>query len=229
MSRLPRLCVPGLPHHVIWRGNNRQPVFVDATDKGLFLQLLAEQAQACKVQVYAYVLMDNHVHLLANPPTAQALSTLMQAVGRTYVRRFNLRHGRTGTLWEGRFRATVIDPVSAVLGCMVYFDLNPVRAGVVQAPEQYAWSSHGHYIGARNDRWLSVPPEVWALGNTPFAREAAYAGLVRRGVAPSWSQALTDATLKGWAFGSDAFVQALAEVTPRRVTKQKAGRPKLAK
>ncbi len=224
MSRLPRLCVPGLPHHVMWRGNNRQSVFADAADKTLFLELLAEHARACSAQVHAYVLMDNHVHLLLTPPSAQALSTLMQAVGRAYVRRFNLRHGRTGTLWEGRYRSTVIDP-AVTLACMAYLDLNPVRAGGVHAPEQYAWSSHGHYVGARNDRWLTVPPAAWALGNTPFAREAAYADLVRRGLDPAWVQALTDATLKGWAFGSNAFVQSLVESTPRRVVKQKAGRP----
>ncbi len=208
----------------MWRGNNRQAVFVDSTDKTLFLQLVAEHARACLVQIHAYVLMDNHVHLLLTPPSAEALSGLMQAVGRAYVRRFNLRHGRTGTLWEGRYRATVIEP-ALVLPCMVYLDLNPVRTGGVHAPEQYAWSSHGHYVGARNDRWLTVPPAAWALGNTPFAREAAYADLVRKGVDTAWVQALTDATLKGWAFGSETFVQSLAESTTRRVVKQKAGRP----
>lgn len=226
MARLPRITLPGVPHHVIWRGNNRQAVFLDNDDKQAFLTLLAEGSQREKVHVHAYVLMDNHVHLLLTPELDGAVSKLMQGVGRSYGRRFNQRHGRSGTLWEGRYRSTVIEPERYLLLCMVYMDLNPVRAGVVNAPEAYAWSSHGHYIGLRHDKWLVPHPLVWSLGNTPFAREAAYADRVRQGVTQKQQAELSDAALKGWALGGETFMRALGEDTGRRLTKKRPGRPR---
>lgn len=139
MARLPRLTLPGYPHHVIQRGNNRQPIFVDRQDRETLLGLLAEQARRHGVAVHAYVLMDNHFHLLATPPSADALPQMMQAVGRSYVRQFNNRHGRSGTLWEGRYRGTVLQP-SWLLPTMVFMDDSPVRAGLVQRPADWPWS-----------------------------------------------------------------------------------------
>ena len=226
MARLPRLAVTGLPHHVILRGNNRQQVFVDAADREFFLVQLAELAHREKVQVHAYVLMDNHLHLLLTPQQDGGLSRLMQSLGRIYVRRFNQRHGRTGTLWEGRYRSTVIDSERYLLACMVYLDLNPVRAGMVSGAELYPWSSHGHYIGRRNEKWLSPHPLVWSLGNTPFAREAAYADLVRQGLSRSQQQELTESTLQGWPLGGPGFLEELRGQTERRLEKGRAGRPR---
>ena len=228
MARLPRLTIPGYPHHVIQRGNNRQPIFVDAADREHMLALLAEHAQQFKVAIHAYVLMGNHLHLLATPETADGLPSLMQAVGRRYVRYFNDRHGRTGTLWEGRYRSTVIETDRYLLACMVYIDLNPVRAGWVQAPRAYLWSSHAHYIGLRHDKWLTPHPVLWTLGNTPFAREAAYAQAVERGIDSEQLRALTDAALKGWALGDTAFLARLGLRTPRRLQKARPGRPRVA-
>jgi putative transposase len=214
-----------LAHHVILRGNNRQSIFVDRADRELLLALLAEHAGREQVQVHAYVLMEDHLHLLVTPAAEGALSRLMQAVGRSYVRRFNLRHGRSGTLWEGRYRATVLEAERYLLPCMVYFDLSPVSAGLVAAPQAYPWSSHAHYVGLRAERWLTPPHQVWALGNTPFAREAAYGQLVVQGVAEEDVRALSESALKGWALGSDAFMAEVAERTQRRVQKRKPGRP----
>jgi len=120
MARLPRLTLAGYPHHIIQRGNNRQVIFADAQDFEAMLALLADNAQKFAVAVHAYVLMDNHFHLLATPATAEALPLMMQAVGRSYVRYFNQRHGRTGTLWEGRYRSTLIETERYLLACMVY-------------------------------------------------------------------------------------------------------------
>lgn len=226
MARLPRLALTGVPHHVILRGNNRQAIFLDVHDRQAFLALLAEHAQREKVQVHAYVLMDNHVHLLMTPEQDGALSKVMQGVGRSYVRRFNQRHGRSGTLWEGRYRSTVIDSERYLLVCMAYIDLNPVRAGMVPVPEAYAWSSHGHYIGLRNDKWLTPHPLVWSLGNTPFAREAAYAEWVRQGLTEQQQQDLTDSALKGWALGGAQFLAMLEGRTERRLEKKRPGRPR---
>jgi len=225
MARLARLTVTDYPHHVILRGNNRQDIFLDVRDRERMLALLLEHSRQHGVDVHAYVLMGNHLHLLLTPRRDCGLPAMMQAVGRAYVRWFNLRHQRTGTLWEGRYRSTVIDTERYLLTCMAYIDLNPVRAGLVADPAAYPWSSHGHCIGQRIDPLITPHPLFWALGNTPFSREAAYAEMVRAGIAPVQQQALTEATLAGWALGDSGFVASLQKQTPRRVQKAHAGRP----
>ena len=225
MARLPRLTLPGYPHHIIQRGNNRQMIFADTQDFATMMALLAENAHKFAVAVHAYVLMDNHFHLLATPATAEALPLMMQAVGRSYVRYFNQRHARSGTLWEGRYRSTLIETERYLLACMVYIDLNPVRAGMVAQPGAWQWSSHAHYLGQRIDKLVTPHALYWALGNTPFAREAAYAGLVQAGIGCGDQAALTDAALSGWALGDTEFVAELQKKSPRRVTKTRAGRP----
>ena len=227
MARLPRLTLAGQPHHAIQRGNNRQPIFLDTPDRERMLALLAEHAPRHGVALHAYVLMDNHFHVLATPATADGLPKFMQAVGRSYVRWFNDRHGRSGTLWEGRYRSTLVQADRYLLVCMAYVDLNPVRAGLVADPRDHPWSSHHHYIGLRNDRFVTPHPLYWALGNTPFAREAAYAELVRAGVSRHDEALLTDSALQGWAAGDPAFVERLQGETSRRVAKARPGRKQL--
>jgi putative transposase len=225
MARLPRLTLPGYPHHIIQRGNNRQAIFASQADYQTLLNLLLENAQKFKVAIHAYVLMPNHFHLLATPDTADGLPQMMQAVGRRYVRWFNDAQGRTGTLWEGRYKSTVIDTDQYLLTCMAYLDLNPVRAGLVGQASEYVWSSHGHYVGQRVDKLITPHPLVWGLGNTPFAREAAYAELVKGGISASQQVKLTDSALRGWALGDADFVKDLQDLTQRRVSKAAAGRP----
>ena len=225
MARLPRLTITGYPHHVILRGNNRQEIFRDQADYERMLDLLFAHSRAFKVDIHAYVLMSNHLHLLLTPQEDLALSKMMQAVGRGYVQAFNKVHGRTGTLWEGRYRSTLIQTDLYLLACMAYIDLNPVRAHMVDLPERYEWSSHGHYVGQRVDRLITPHALYWALGNTPFAREVAYAELVRAGISAGQQGALTDATLSGWALGDSEFIQDLQTQTQRRLTMAKAGRP----
>ena len=225
MARLPRLTVPGYPHHIIQRGNNRQTIFSTAADYQLLLSLLDENAHKFGVALHAYVLMGNHFHVLATPTTQQGLPQMMQAVGRRYVRYFNDRQGRTGTLWEGRYRSTLIDRDRYLLACMAYIDLNPVRAGLVSDPKDYPWSSHGHHVGLRPDRLITPHPLYWALGNTPFAREAAYADLVTAGISAEQQHGLTQSALGGWALGDEKFVADLQTRTERRVQKRQAGRP----
>ncbi len=229
MARLPRLTVPGYPHHVIQRGNNRQPIFAHPGDYGLLLGLLTENAKKFGVAVHAYVLMTNHFHLLATPGTAEALPQMMQAVGRSYVRYFNDEQGRSGTLWEGRYKSTLVQTDRYLLACMAYIDLNPVRAGLVSAPNDYAWSSYGHHTGQRADKLITPHPLWWALGNTPFAREMAYANLVQAGITAEQQQQITQSALSGWALGDGDFVADLQKRTERRVSKAAAGRPVLQK
>ena len=229
MARLARLSFPGLPHHVIQRGHNGQPIFLRSADYQRMLDLLLEYARKYEVAVHAYVLLPDHFHLLITPQTEDGLPLMLQALGRRYVRYFNDEQSRTGTLWDGRYRSTVLQPELYVLPCMVAMDLNPVRAGLASSASDYAWSGHGHYIGRHVDRVLTPHAQFWGLGNTPFAREAAYAELIHAGVSASQHGALTDATLKGWALGSPEFLQELQKKTSRRLTKGRAGRPVLAK
>jgi putative transposase len=225
MARLPRLSIPGYPHHVIQRGNNGQAIFLNDGDRERMLDLLLEHSSKHQVAIHAYVLMDNHFHLLATPETADGLPAMMQAVGRSYVRYFNDRAGRTGTLWEGRYRSTLIEKERYLLACMAYIDLNPVRAGMVHAPLNFAWSSHAHYVGQRIDPLVTPPSLVWELGNTPFAREAAYSKMVQAGVTLADQKALTDAALRGWALGGEGFLAELQRQTPRRLQQARPGRP----
>ena len=226
MARLARLTVPGYPHHLIQRGNNRQPIFVTDADRRLLLQLLEEHAKALEVAIHGYVLMDNHFHLLATPKDTTGIPKLMQAVGRRYVRAFNDRHGRTGTLWEGRYKSTLVQAERYLLACMVYIDLNPVRAGMVASPGDFPWSSHRFYVGQGTDRIVTPHPLFWALGNTPFAREQAYADLVAAGVPAPVRDLLTASTFKGWAVGDAAYLAQLQSDAPRRPSPVARGRPR---
>ena len=226
MARLARLTVADYPHHVIQRGNNRQSIFLDDADRRFMLDLLLEKASALGVAIHAYVLMDNHFHLLATPRDSDGLPKMMQGVGRQYVRYFNKRYRRSGTLWEGRYRSNLIDSEAYLLTCMAYIELNPVRAGMVERAQDFPWSSHAHYAGTRADRLLSPPSTYWSLGNTPFAREAAYIEFVNAGVKPEQQKALTDSALHGWALGGAGFMQNLQKLTSRRINIAHAGRPK---
>jgi putative transposase len=228
MARLPRLTAPGLPHHLIQRGNNRQPIFVDEVDCLRYLDDLGELAQAHALVIHAYVLMPNHVHLLATPSASDTLARVMQALGRRYVRWFNDRHGRTGTLWEGRYRSTVIDSDRYLLACMRYIELNPVRAGLVDDAGAYRWSSHRHQLGLRADPLVTEHAVYWALGNTPFERQAAYRRLFEQGVPADEVEAIRSATQRGWALGQADFVASIAAGAGRRASPIRPGRPRKA-
>lgn len=225
MARLPRLTLPGYPHHIIQRGNNRQAIFASVQDYQTLLDLLLENAKKFGVSIHAYVLMSNHFHLLATPQSADGVPQMMQAVGRRYVRFFNDIQQRSGTLWEGRYKSALIQTDRYLLACMAYIDLNPVRAGLVAQAGDYPWSSYGHYSGLRVDKLITPHALIWELGNTPFAREAAYAGLVQSGISSPQQSALTESALRGWALGEPDFLADLQKRTHRRVGKSIAGRP----
>ena len=174
MARRPRNIVVDYPYHIIVRGNNRQSIFIDDEDRRNYKDVLQAACSAHGLVVHAYVLMSNHVHLVATPTKAPALALVMQAVGRRYVRHFNRRHDRTGTLWEGRYRASIIQQDRYLLACQRYVEMNPVRARLVERPEAYVWSSHRHHLGLVHDPLVSPHNVYWGLGNTPFDREVAY-------------------------------------------------------
>jgi putative transposase len=225
MARQPRLALPGYPHHVIQRGNNRQPIVLDETDRRMLYSLWLEESQRHKVAVNAYVLLDNHFHMLLTPPSDEAMSLMMQSVGRTYVRYFNKRHNRSGTLWEGRYKSSLIDSEGYLLTCMAYIDLNPVRAGLAESAEDFSWSSYKHLAGQSIDKLVTPHALYWGLGNTPFAREAAYAEFVAGGLSVATQKALTESALKGRVVGRPDFLTSLEKNTQRQILPQKAGRP----
>lgn len=163
MARQPRLDLPGIPQHIVQRGNNRLPCFLDDEDRAGYRQLLREALLAADCQLHAYVLMDNHVHLLATPPMSGAIGRLMQKLGRQYVGRFNARHRRTGTLWEGRYKACLVDTADYLLRCARYIDLNPVRARMIDDPTAFPWSSCAGLCGLRDDPLLTLHPVQRAL------------------------------------------------------------------
>jgi putative transposase len=226
MARLSRLTLSGQLHLVTHRGNNRQPVVIDDQDRQVLLDLLLEQARRHAVALHAYVLLPSAMTLLLTPSTAQGLPSMMQAVGRAYVRTFNARHGRSGTLWEGRYRSTLLQAGRHLLPAMCLLDTEPVREGLCAEPQGYVWSSHRHHVGMVHERRLVPHPLYWDMGNTPFAREAAYAEMVHRGLDAQEMGALRDAAWHGWPLGDAGFVESLQRDTNRRLRPAQPGRPK---
>jgi putative transposase len=225
MARLPRLIVPAQPHHVIQTGNNDQLIFHDDADYQAFLGWLRTAAKNYKVAVHAYVLMPNHLHLLVTPSDAEGLAQMMQWIGRYYVPYFNQKYSRSGTLWNGRYKTSLIDADNYFMLCSRYIEFNPVRNGMVARPEQYPWSSYAHHAGLRSDGLITDHAQYWALGNTPFQREAAYIALVEAALSQQEVETVSKALLKGWPLGSDQFKADLQNKVKRQVLPAKRGRP----
>lgn len=225
MARLPRLSIPGQLHHVLWRSNGATTVFVDEDDRQVFKTLMGQHLATAHMAVHAWALMPDHVHVLLTPQAPDALSVGLQAVGRVYVPYYNRRHGHRGTVWEGRFRSTVLESARWVLPAMIWLDSHPHRSGLSVGPEVHPYTSAAHYLGLRHERCLTAPAPYWALGNTPFAREAAYRRLLEQGLEEDLIQQLTQAALKGWALGSPQFVSELQKTVARRLQQAHAGRP----
>jgi len=225
MARLPRLIVPSQPHHVIQRGLNGQALFRDADDHVAFLGWLRTAARTWKVAVHAYVLMPDHIHLLLTPGDEQGLGLMMQWIGRYYVPYYNQKYGRAGTLWHGRYKTAVIDADRYFMVCSKYIEFAPVRANLAAYAADYPWSSYGHHAGLRADPLVIDHGLYWALGNTPFEREAAYLALAEQPLAPDDVAAVEAAVPKGWPLGSDKFKTDLQQRVKRQVLPAKRGRP----
>lgn len=225
MARVLRQVVASHPHHVIQRGHNRQRVFVDDIDRGQYLAWLLESSLKHDVAIHAYVLMDNHVHLLCTPGQDESLSQLMQTVGRRYVRWFNRRHARTGTLWEGRFRSSLIETDRYLIACQRYIETNPVRAGMVEAVADWTWSSHRHNVGLRLDPLVKAHPTIWALGNTPFERESAYRRLFDESMLESELNWLRQRLMGGKPAASTDFQRSLEASHGLKLIPRPVGRP----
>lgn len=224
MARLPRFVIPGQPQHVIQRGNNRMDIFQADGDHRFYLEKLAEMAEKHGCQIHAYVLMSNHVHLLVTPLTESAIGRMMQGVGRYYVQYFNHCYRRTGTLWEGRYRATPIDSEQYLLTCMRYIELNPVRAtDMANHPAEYPWSSYHYNALGKDDPIVTPHLEYKRLGVTGAERQAAYRQRFKTRIPEMSLEAIREATNKAWVLGSDRFKRTIEKMAERPVTSQGHG------
>ena len=226
MARLPRLSLPNVPQHIVQRGNNRQPIFFAEADYCVYLEYLQAALEKNNCKLFAFVLMTNHVHLLAVGEFAGSISGLMQAVGRRYVRYCNAVYKRTGTLFEGRFKSSLVDSERYLLTCMRYIELNPVRAGMASCPENYRWSSYHHHVAVGNMAWLADPDEYLRLASTPKQRAQAYRALFAQALAASDLDAIRTHINKDCALGSAKFQAEIGLVLGRRANIVQQGRPK---
>jgi len=226
MARLLRIAPVGVPVHVIQRGNNRQVCFVADEDYAAYIDWLRKYSRKFGVDVHAWVMMTNHVHLLCSPQREQAISKMMQALGRHYVRYFNFEYRRTGTLWEGRYKSCLVQADSYLLKVYRYIELNPVRAEMVQSPGEYQWSSY-HINGLGNVSDLCTPhPEYLALGAEKEERLSNYRGLFAHHIDRGFLDQVRSNINKNLALGTDRFKEEIELLTGRRLRPKKRGRPK---
>lgn len=225
MARLPRFCPSGIPQHIIQRGNNRQVCFGSDDDMAAYVYWLKDYTQKFKVDVHAWVLMTNHVHLLVTPQTDDGVSAFMQALGRHYVRYFNRQYKRSGTLWEGRFKSCLVQSEEYLLSCYRYIELNPVRANMVADPGDYKWSSYQCNALGKQSALCSPHQEYLKLGSTTYTRQQVYRQLFQAHTDGILIKDIRDSLNSGLALGSARFKDEIECLYNRRVSVAKAGRP----
>ncbi len=226
MARLPRLALAGAAHLVVLAGQRGQPLWIDDEDRGRFVAALRDASKQHQVAVHAYALLLDQCWLFATPADAAALGASVQTTGRRYVAGFHRRHGGAGPLWAGRFRAGVVQPGEWSLLATLAVDLQPVRQGLVGSAVDHAWSSAHHHLGLVRDPLVAVGAAYWALGNTPFEREAAYRRRVDEGLNTAQWQRLDDAARHSWVVGDAAYLAELGRATTRPLAPRPRGRPR---
>lgn len=226
MARLARFAIAGYPQRIVQRSAGGQPVFRDADDFEAYRRWLGEAAAAHRVALHAYVLLPDRVQLLATPATDDGVARMMQAQGRHFVRFYNDKYRRSGALWEGRYRSAMLEADRYLVECMREIELEPQRAGLVDAPEHYQWSSCAHHVGLGSDPLITDHALLWALGNTPFERQSAYRRRLDEGVDVATAHRLNAATLRGRALGSADFLEAVGAVARPAQIGRPRGRPR---
>ena len=226
MSRSPRLVLPAVPLHIIQRGNNRMPCFAGPADHLVYLTLLRQYAAEAVCQVHAYVLMTNHVHLLLSAASRTGPSVLMRRLGQHYVQYFNRRHERSGTLWEGRFRSSLVDNEHYLLTCQRYIELNPVRARMVESPEDYPWSSYRANALGTDDPLITPHLIYTGLGSHSEERRAAYRHLFRDGLSEQLLTQIRHACNSSRPLGPETFVEEIAKIAGKKPPRQRGRRPR---
>lgn len=223
MARQPRFVLPGQPQHVIQRGNNRDVIFAAEEDYCFYLEKLGQACKRFGCQLHAYVLMTNHVHLLITPSTMTSISQVTQSLGRYYVQYFNYQYRRTGTLWEGRYKASLIDAEQYLLTCYRYIELNPVRAGMVSQPNDYHWSSYRRNALGHEDELISDHELYHCLGATAKARQEAYQALFGQTINAETLKLIRDNTQNAWVLGNDRFREKIEVLTKRQTAPKRRG------
>ena len=225
MPRKPRVSPIGIPQHVIQRGNNRQVCFTSDQDFKAYANWLKEYSRKFHVEIHAWVFMTNHVHLLCTPQKANAVSLMMQSLGRQYVRYFNYTYKRTGTLWEGRFKSCLVQTEEYLIQLYRYIELNPVRANMVNDPAEYVWSSYQiNALGKASQ--LCTPHQVYlSISNDPQARQSSYRALFQYQLDAKIINDIRQATNKGMVIGSDTFKDQIEKLTGKSMHPKKIGRP----
>ena len=225
MPRMGRTVLPDFPHHIVQRGHNRQVVFAERADYERYLATLSEFKDVYGVKVYAYCLMTNHVHLLVAPEDIAGLGGLMKRLAGRQTRCHNRLEGRTGTLWESRYKSSPVDSDSYLLACSRYIELNPVRARMVEAPEAYAWSSCRSRLGDAGCDWLDEDPCYVALGENASQRRERYRRFLYAAIPEGEWRLIREAVQRGHLTGRGSFVDKVEEIVGRRIEKRAPGRP----
>ena len=225
MARLPRISPVGVPVHLIQRGNNRHSCFGASEDYSAYVGWLKEYSKKYAVDIHAWVLMTNHVHLLCTPQQEGGISQMMQAVGRRYVQYFNYQYRRSGTLWEGRYKSCLVQAEKYLIEVYRYIELNPVRAKMVEEPGEYAWSSYQINALGKISDLCTAHPEYLRLGDTKNKRMKNYRALFSDHVEADLLEEIRSSLNKGLAIGHDRFKEEIEELTGRRLKPKKAGRP----
>ncbi len=225
MPRKPRFNLPGIPQHIIQRGNNRAPCFFAEKDYRRYLDDLVNAADKYCCRIHAYVLMTNHVHLLVTPLLENSISQMMQALGRRYVYYINKTYSRTGTLWEGRFKSSLIDSDRYLLTCMRYIELNPVRANIVDHPVDYQWSSYHANAQDNADALIQNHPIYTALATTGIKRQKAYRELFLQYIDSDTIHQIRDTLNHEIVLGRSSFINKIGQMTKRQTRIGQPGRP----
>ncbi len=226
MPRQPRYFLPGIPQHVITRGVDRQATFFAADDYALYKNALKKNADRYGCSIHAYVLMTNHVHLLLTPDTERSVPQTIQGMGRDYVQRINRQYDRTGTLWEGRYRACLVQDDLYLLHCQRYIELNPVRAGMVPDPSDYPHSSYQHNALGRHDPVISPHASYIELSDTDSVRRRRYRGLFESELNRDLMDEIRKTTNACRVLGNKTFTEDIEAMLGRRVRPAKIGRPR---
>ena len=227
MPRRARLVLPNQPLHVTQRGVNRAAIFLDDEDRHHYRRLLREACSAYRVAIHAFVLMDNHVHLLLTPQATDSLALAMRVSGQCYVQAFNVRHGRSGTLWQGRFNSCLVDSDRYLLTVCRYIELNPVRAAMVERPQDYRWSSVHTHLGTARDPLITPHPLYLALGSTMVARALAYKHWLEAGVSEEELDTIRRYIAQQRALGDGRFQQLVEKTLNQPALYRPGGRPRV--
>jgi putative transposase len=226
MARLPRYTITNQTQHIIQLGRDLQQVFFEEQDYQYYHDCLDAAAYNYELKIHAYVLLPDHVHILATPTRSDSVARTLQSIGRNYVQYFNECYDGIGTLWEGRYRATVLDEKQYLLTCSRYIESNPVRAGLARNPRDYPWSSYAHNAMGKHDEMITPHREYQKLGANDKERASAYRELFKHGIDDETVARITEFTLKGWALGDARFVRKIEKLSGRRATQLPKGRPK---